>query len=175
MTVPEITCFHIAVVVPDVEKAVASYRRFLGDGAWRVRDTAWGRLAYGSAGGQTWELLEVRGAGKGPFHQFRDEHGEGVQHIGFWTPDIRASVEHALADGARLVSVTTDAQGNTAAQLLPRADVTTEQLGALGLNAFLDLGFGGWYLEYIGKTAGHAFFRDWLAEEYDKIILTRAP
>ena len=52
MTAPEITCFHIAVVVTDVEKAIANYRRYLGDGPWQVRDGLIGRLAYGSAGGQ---------------------------------------------------------------------------------------------------------------------------
>jgi hypothetical protein len=72
---------------------------------------------------QAWELIDVKGPGNPVFHQFRDQHGEGVQHIGFWTPDIRASVEHALAAGTRLVSVTTDTQGNTVVQLLSRADV----------------------------------------------------
>jgi len=175
LTAPEITCFHIAVVVTDVEKAIANYRRYLGDGPWQVRDGLIGRLAYGSAGGQTWELIQPSETGGTQFHQFRDQYGEGVQHIGFWTPNIRESVEKSLADGARLVSASTDAQGNTAVQLLPRADVKPEQLDALSLGAFLDLGFGGWRLEYIGKTAGEKFLKDWLAEEYDRIILTPAP
>lgn len=175
MTVPEITCFHIAVVVSDLENTVEAYRQFLGDGPWRIRDAAWGRIAYGSAGGQTWELIQVNGPGNTQFHAFRDEHGEGVQHIGFWTPDIRASVENSLAKGARLVSATTDAQGNTAVQLLPRADVGAEQLDGLGMAAWLDLGLGGWRLEYIGKTAGDTFFKEWLAEDYARIILTPAP
>jgi 4-hydroxyphenylpyruvate dioxygenase-like putative hemolysin len=164
------------VVVNSVEKAVEAYKRFLGDGQWRIRDMAAGiRIAYGSAGGQTWELIEVNGPGGSQFHRFRDEHGEGVQHIGFWTPDIRASVEDSLAGGARLVSATTDAQGNTAMQLLPRAEVKTEQIDALSMAAWMDLGLGGWRLEYIGKTAGEKFLKDWLAEDYDGIILTPAP
>ena len=177
MSVPEITCFHIAVVVADIDKAVANYKKFLGDGPWRVRDMGTGgtRIAYGSAAGQTWELIEVKGPGGTQFHQFRDQHGEGVQHIGFWTPDIRASVEASLAAGARLVSATTDAEGHTAVQLVPQADVKPEQLGALGMAAWMDLGFGGWRLEYIGKTAGEKFFNDWLAEDYRRIILTPAP
>jgi hypothetical protein len=173
VTVPEITCFHIAVVVNSVEKAVEAYRRFVGDGPWRIRAMSSGtRIAYGSAGGQTWELIEVNGAGVSQFHVFRDEHGEGVQHIGFWTPDIRASVEGSLAKGARLVSATTDAQGNAAVQLLPRAGVGRDQLEGLGMGAWMDLGLGGWRLEYIGKTAGEHFFKDWLGEDYKRIILT---
>jgi 4-hydroxyphenylpyruvate dioxygenase-like putative hemolysin len=176
VSVPEIACFHIAVVVNSVEKAVEAYKRFLGDGPWRIRDMAAGtRIAYGSAGGQTWELIEVSGPGGSQFHEFRDQHGEGVQHIGFWTPDIRASVEDSLAAGARLVSATTDAQGNTAVQLLPRADVQAQQLEALSMAAWMDLGLGGWRLEYIGKTAGEKFLKDWLAEDYPGIILTPAP
>jgi catechol 2,3-dioxygenase-like lactoylglutathione lyase family enzyme len=175
VTVPEITCFHIAVVVNSIETAIEAYRRFLGNGPWHIRDMSSGaRIAYGSAGGQTWELIEVRGAGGSQFHQFHAEHGEGVQHIGFWTPDIRASVEDSLARGARLVSATRDAQGNTAVQLLPRADVPAAQLETLGMGAFMDLGFGGWRLEYIGKTAGEKFFEDWLGQDYERIILVRA-
>ena len=34
----------------------------------------------------------------------------------------------------------------------------------------MDLGFGGWHLEYIGKTAGEKFLRDWFTEDCDKII-----
>ncbi len=177
MSVPEITCFHIAVVVADIDRAVANYKRFLGDGPWRVREmgNAGTRIAYGSAGGQTWELIEVTGSGSSQFHQFRDQHGEGVQHIGFWTADIRASVEASLAAGARLVSATADPQGHTVVQLLAQAEVKPEQLGALGMAAWMDLGFGGWRLEYIGKTAGEKFFNDWLGEDYRRIVLTPAP
>lgn len=176
VTVPEITCFHIAVVVNSVETAIEAYRRFLGDGPWRVREMAsGGRIAYGSAGGQTWELIEVNGPGGSQFHRFRDEHGEGVQHVGFWTPDIRASVEDALAKGARLVSATTDKDGHAAVQLLPRAEVQRQQLEGLGMAAWMDLGLGGWRLEFIGKAAGERFFKEWLGEEYERIILTPAP
>lgn len=176
MTAPEIKCFHIAVVVNDIEKTIQSYRRFLGDGSWRTRDMGSGtRIAYGSAGGQTWELIQVDGPGGSQFHQFRDRHGEGVQHIGFWTPDIRSSVEDALAGGAQLVSASTDAQGNTAVQLLPKAEVKPEQLESLGMAAWMDLGLGGWRLEYIGVTPGERFLKEWLAEDYDRIILTPAP
>jgi hypothetical protein len=38
MTVPEITCFHIGLLVADIEKTISNYKRFLGDGPWRMVD-----------------------------------------------------------------------------------------------------------------------------------------
>ena len=176
MTAPEIQCFHIAVVVTNLEKSIEAYKSFLGDGPWRLRDMGNGaRIAYGAAGGQTWELIEVSGSGGSQFHEFRDRHGEGVQHIGFWTQDMRASVEDALSKGAKLVSATTDAQGHTAVQLLPSADVKPERLESLGMASWMDLGLGGWRLEYIATGLGQTFLKDWLAEDYPDIILTPAP
>jgi catechol 2,3-dioxygenase-like lactoylglutathione lyase family enzyme len=176
MTAPEITCFHIAVVVNDVQKAVEAYKRFLGDGPWRLRDMGSGaRIAYGSAGGQTWELIEVSGKGGSQFHDFKAQHGEGVQHIGFWTADMRASVEDALSKGAKLVSASTDAQGHTAVQLLPAADIKPQQLDGLGMASWMDLGLGGWRLEYIATGLGQTFLKDWLQDDYPGIILTPAP
>jgi catechol 2,3-dioxygenase-like lactoylglutathione lyase family enzyme len=172
VTSPEVKAFHIAIVVQDIDKAIEGYRRLLAAEHWRVRAMNPGtRIAYGSGSGATWELIEVSGSGTSQFHQFRDQHGEGVQHIGFWTPDLRASVEGAVAAGAQLVSATSDAQGNTAVQLLPAASVGPEQLDKLGIGAFLEAGFGGWRIEYIGTT-GASFLRDWLQEEYDDIIVT---
>ncbi|HWO72550.1 MAG TPA: VOC family protein [Dehalococcoidia bacterium] len=174
MTAPELRCFHIAVVVEEIERTIAAYERFLGTGSWRTRDMSSGtRIAYGSAGGQTWELIEVKGPGNSQFHEFRDRHGEGVQHIGFWTPDIKASVQDALAGGARLVSASVDAHGNTTVQLLPEAHVRPDQLDGLGMAAWMDLGVGGWRLEYIGVSPGERFLKDWLGADYDAIILVQ--
>lgn len=173
MTVPEIQCFHIATVVRDLDAAMPAYERLLGARTWRVQEITPGfRIAYGSGSGQTWELIEVRGEGATQFHQFRDEHGEGVQHVGFWTPDIRASVERALAQGGKLVAATQDADGRTVVQLVPQADATAEVVdAAIGIGAFIDGGLGAWRIEYIGQE-GDAFLRDWLQEEYDEIIVT---
>jgi catechol 2,3-dioxygenase-like lactoylglutathione lyase family enzyme len=175
MTAPDVKCFHIAIVVRDLDAAVEGYRRLLGAEHWRVRAMSAGtRIAYGSGSGATWELIEVSGAGTSQFHEFRDQHGEGVQHIGFWTPDLRASVLGALEGGAELVSATTDAQGNSAVQLLPAEAVEGEQLDKLGIGAFLEAGFGGWRIEYIGPS-GEAFLKDWLQEEYPDICITPMP
>jgi len=100
----------------------------------------------------------VSGSGGSQVHEFRDHHGEGVQHIGFWTPDMRASVEDALSKGGKLVSATADAQGHTAVQLLPAAAVKPQQLEGLSTASWIDLGFGGWRLEYISSET--TFFKD---------------
>ena len=174
MTVPEIQSFHIATVVRDLETAMSAYKRLLDAQTWRVKEMAAGfRIAYGSGSGQTWELIEVRGEGTTQFHQFRDQYGEGVQHVGFWTPDIRASVEAALAQGGELVAATRAANGSTAVQVVvPQADVTPELLDAsIGIGAFIAGDLGSWRIEYIG-TDGDAFLRDWLEKEYDEIIVT---
>jgi catechol 2,3-dioxygenase-like lactoylglutathione lyase family enzyme len=174
MTAPDVQCFHIATVVNDLDAAVEGYGRLLAADAWRVRETRPGfRIAYGSGSGQTWELIEVKGEGTSQFHQFRDRYGEGVQHVGFWTPDIRASVEDALARGAKLVSATTDAVGSSTVQLIPQSEATPEMLDGVGtaVGAFLDAGFGGWRIEYIGRT-GETFLRDWLEEEFADIVVT---
>ncbi len=172
MTAPDVQCFHIAIVVEDLDAAIDGYGRLLDADMWRVREMGSGsRFAYGSGSGQTWELIEVKGEGTSQFHQFRDLHGEGVQHVGFWTPDIRGTVERALAGGAKLVSATADAQGQSAVQLIPQSGATPDVLDGIGIGAFLDAGFGGWRIEYIGK-AGETFLRDWLADEFSDIIVT---
>lgn len=174
MTAPEIQCFHIAIVVADLDTAIDRYRQLLNAATWRIREMSPGfRIAYGSGSGQTWELIEVTGQGSSQFHQFRDQHGEGVQHIGFWTPDIRSSVAQALERGAQLVSATTNDEGQTAVQLIPQTGVTPDHLEAVGaaVGAFIDPGLGGWRIEYIGTT-GEAFLHDWLREDFPEIIVT---
>jgi methylmalonyl-CoA/ethylmalonyl-CoA epimerase len=174
MTAPVVTAFHIAIVVRDIDKAIEVYRRLLGAEHWRTREMSpTTRIAYGSGSGATWELIEVTGDGSSQFHHFRDQHGEGVQHIGFWTPDLRASIEGALAEGAQLVSASTDTGGNSVVQLLPRAAVTSEHFDRLGIGAFLEA-FGGWRIEYIGPR-GEDMLKDWLAEDYSDIVLQPPP
>jgi catechol 2,3-dioxygenase-like lactoylglutathione lyase family enzyme len=173
MTVPEIQSFHIATVVRDLDDAVAAYTRLLDAQTWRLREISPGfRIAYGSGSGQTWELIEVTGPGTSQFHEFRDQYGEGVQHVGFWTPDIRASVEHALAQGGELVAAIEDADGRITVQLAPQATATPDVIdAAIGIGAFVDGGLGAWRIEFIGKD-GDAFLRDWLQEEYGEILVT---
>jgi catechol 2,3-dioxygenase-like lactoylglutathione lyase family enzyme len=172
MSVPELQAFHIGIVVHDIEAAIERYRAMLGVDLWRVRDPNPNgtRVAYGRGAGQTWELFEVKGPGTTQHHQFRDQHGEGVHHIGFWTPDVKASVQAALDAGAQLVSATTDAQGNAVVELLPGPAVTPQHFERFGMVTFVDAGLGGVRIEYIGH-AGEAFLRDWFKEDFDRIVI----
>ena len=48
----------------------------------------------------TFELIEREG--KIAHKVFLDEHGEGLQHIGIWTPDVQAAVREAVTKGCRV-------------------------------------------------------------------------
>jgi catechol 2,3-dioxygenase-like lactoylglutathione lyase family enzyme len=175
MTAPDVKCFHIGIAVRDMDVAIEGYGRLLATERWHILSRTPGtRVAYGVGSGMTWELWEATGEGTTQYHEFLREHGEGVQHIGFWTPDLRSSVETAVANGGRLVSAATDDRGHSAVQLVPASGLQSKHLDALGITAFVDAGFGGWRIEYVGPT-GERFLRDWLAEDYQDVIVTPKP
>src|SRR5438105_159754 len=126
---PDLAAFHLGIVVRDLDAAIDRYRRLLGIDLWQVHELRRGRppwherftdvrlnIAFGRGAGLTYELIQVL-EGTNQHTEFLQAHGEGVQHIGFWTPDVRASVESALARGATLVSGLLDPNGNAAVQL----------------------------------------------------------
>ncbi len=169
MTVPDLQVFHIALVVHDLERTMDTYRRLLAVENWHTREMGSNaRIAYGRGSGQTFELIQPMAGGSGQFHDFQAAYGEGVQHIGFWTADIRASVQAALEAGASLVSAATGPNGQTTVQLLPAA--ANPDLGGLRMAAWLDTGTGGCRIEYIGTRAGDAFFTEWLGQAYPQIV-----
>jgi catechol 2,3-dioxygenase-like lactoylglutathione lyase family enzyme len=172
MTVPEVKAFHICFAVRDLNSAMDRFRSILGVDLWRLHEPRPNgtRPAYGYGAGQTWELFEAKGEGTTTIHRFLAEHGEGVQHIGFWAEDVRAAVEAALDAGASLVTASQDAQGISTVQLQPRSRVGEEQLGRLGMTTFLDAGFGGTLIEYLGY-AGETFLHDWLGDDYDRMVI----
>ena len=169
MTAPDLQAFHICLVVRELEPAMETYRKILGVDNWRLREMGTAnRIAYGRGSGQTLELVQPLPTGSGQFHDFLARYGEGVQHLGFWTPDIRSSVSAALESGASLVSAQTDASGHTAVQLLPAS--ANPDLSGLRMAAWVDVGVGGCRIEYIGTEAGEAFFTEWLGTEYRNIV-----
>jgi len=171
MTVPDLQAFHICFAVYEMEPWIERFRAILGADTWHIDQPRPNgtRPAYGRGAGQTWELWEAKGDGTTAFHEYLKKHGEGVQHIGFWAPDVRAAVEKALDGGAQLVSSSTDAQGNTAVQLLPKASVGEEHFARLGFTTFVEAGFGNVRIEYIGK-AGEAFMHDWLGDKFSDLV-----
>jgi 4-hydroxyphenylpyruvate dioxygenase-like putative hemolysin len=126
-------------------------------------------MAYGRGAGQTFELFEVTGPGNSHIHQFFEQHGEGVNHLGLWCEDVTEAARRSVEGGAELLSLTADAEGNATAQLIPGRDVKAEHWQALGLVTFVNPS-GGVLIEYVGK-AGEAFLRDWFKEDFENVVV----
>jgi methylmalonyl-CoA/ethylmalonyl-CoA epimerase len=108
---------QIALIVPDLEKAVENWHRVLGVGPWHFytygrplvrRMTRNGepaeyrmRVALANAGPMRIELIEML-EGDTVYREFVDEHGYGVHHIGVLVDDMRAALQQAEAAGFRM-------------------------------------------------------------------------
>jgi len=87
-----------------------------------------------------------------------------VQHIGFWCPDLKASVKAALEAGGEIVGGLTDVQGNLVVH------VTPGDLDALPLKPSLFVNANmGFTLEYFGPGS-EQMYHDWFKEDYAMII-----
>ena len=168
MTVAGLVQFHIAIVTSALAEATERYGRVLGIERWHYWDRmplgSPARVAYGTGSGATWELIGIEKDGSTQFHEFYKRHGEGVQHIGFWCPDLRASVKEALEAGGEIVSTLVDTQGNAVVHVKPG------DLDALELpkSLFLNAGIG-FTLEYFGP-GGEQMYRDWFKDDYDVML-----
>jgi catechol 2,3-dioxygenase-like lactoylglutathione lyase family enzyme len=168
VTAPAIAAFHTCVVVRDLDDAINRFTKSLGIGHWHHWDRfppgATARMAYGHGNGMTFEVFAVDGNGETQFDRFLREKGEGVQHIGFWTPDVRGSVAAALDAGGKVVSGARDAAGNTTVQVTPgNLDAIT-----FGAPTFVDAGTG-FLIEYFGP-GGDTTLRDWLKDDFGVIV-----
>lgn len=176
---PELQAFHLGFVVRDIEAVMERYRVLLGVDNWHVRENEspaqpWNpdtqdavvRMAYGRGSGQTFELIQVL-SGRTAHSRFLEEHGEGVQHIGFWTPDVKASVIDAVAKGARVTSARIDPQQRGVVQLAPGAS-SEEIISAMDVNrpAFVNDGVTMVQIEFIGPGTN---LRGWLKDDFESI------
>lgn len=165
MTAPEAKMFayHLGIVVRDLDAACSRYTDLLGVPEWNHSEverpgvpvnprTAGGRgmlhIAFGRVPGMTFELIQPEGEIE---HKvFLDEHGEGVQHIGIWTPDVQAAVREAVAKGCRVThgALTQDA---ATIELTPQSppDAIIPFLGNL---AYVDAGMGGFQIEFVAAA-----------------------
>jgi hypothetical protein len=132
---------------------------------WRCR---------GQAAGLTFELIQVR-AGRTPHVEFLETHGEGIQHIGFWAPDLRSAVEHALSQGGRLTLARYEPNDTAVVQLNPGSspDAIVGSLERARL-AYVEPGLGGVQLEFVGP-AGADGLREWMADDFDRVLSPRPP
>ncbi|HTE85188.1 MAG TPA: VOC family protein [Dehalococcoidia bacterium] len=185
MTIPsdQVFAYHIGIVVRSIEETGAIYKDLLGVPEWHSWEvereglptnpaTAGKRggirIAYGRAPGQTIELLQPTG-GTTIWSEFLREHGEGVQHLGVWTPDLPAALAAALARGAKVThgmlrdgtaSVQLSA-GSPPEALLPALD--PDQL------AYVTPTAGGVQIEYVGP-GGPARMREMIGQDFDNVV-----
>ena len=189
MTAPpsDLLAYHVGFVVRDLDAVAERYQRMLGIDHWRKHNlsaprVSWDprstdaklKIAFGRAAGQTFELIQVL-EGRTPHLDFLEQHGEGIQHIGLWTADVRAAVEHAVAAGGRVTLARADAAGNLEVQLTPHSPISeiVRTLDSARL-AYVDPGIGGVQLEFVGP-AGGAGLREWMEQDFDRIILPAPP
>ena len=180
MTAPKLFAYHLGIVVRDREAACARYAELLGVPAWHYSEisrpgvpvnpkTAGGegklRIAFGRVPGMTFEIIEPSGTIE--HKMFLDEHGEGVQHIGVWTPDLQAAVRDAIAKGCRVTHAALN-QDVATVQLTPSSppDAIVPFLANM---AYVNPGVGGFQIEYIGAVNPERH-RDMFTELTDETI-----
>jgi catechol 2,3-dioxygenase-like lactoylglutathione lyase family enzyme len=105
-------------------------------------------IAFGRVPVMTFELIQPEG--KIEHRVFLDRHGEGLQHIGVWTPDVQAAVREAVGKGCKVThaALTQDVATMSLTPESP-ADAIIPFLGNLG---YLDPGMGGFQIESVGAV-----------------------
>jgi hypothetical protein len=98
--------------------------------------------------------------------QFLEQHGEGVQHIGFWCPDVRAAVTDAVAEGATVVAAFLDSETRAVVQLNPGSSAA-EIAKSVDPHrmAYVNPGLATVQFEFCGPASAVGV-REWLQEEY---------
>ena len=189
MTAPprDLLAYHVGFVVHDLDAVADRYRRLLGVDLWRRHDLAVPRVpwnpsttdahlsvAFGRAAGLTFELIQVR-EGRTPHVEFLETHGEGIQHIGFWAPDLRTAVQRALAEGGRLTLARYEPDDLAAVQISPGSSLESI-VGSLerARLAYIEPGLGGVQLEFVGP-AGADGLREWMADDFERVLAPPPP
>src|SRR5215208_4937492 len=109
---------QVAVVVRDLDRAMERYTNDLGIGPWAVHtfspDWIGGmtfrgkeqgytmKLALAQLGPVMYELIEPL-EGPTSYHEFLDEHGEGLHHLGYFVEDIDAEIKNMESKGFALL------------------------------------------------------------------------
>ncbi|MDA7996614.1 MAG: methylmalonyl-CoA epimerase, partial [Nitrosopumilus sp.] len=95
---------HVAIAVPDVEEAAASYCRVLGapPPEFETVESEGVRIAMIRLGNCRIELLEPHGEG-GPISKFLEKRGPGIHHVAMRVDDADAEASRIEGCGARLL------------------------------------------------------------------------
>lgn len=179
--------YHVGIVVRDIEAVEAVYRDLLGVTRWHTWEvereglptnpaTAGKlgriRIAYGRAPGQTIELLQPL-SGTSVWSEYLREHGEGIQHIGVWTPDLPGAVADAIARGARVThGILGDGGGSIQLDPTSKPEDVVRALDPDQIAYVLPVA-GGVQIEYVGP-GGPARIRQTIGDDFDNVI-TLAP
>ena len=104
---------QICIVTRDLDACIRNYADRMGIGPWWVQE--YGppdltdryfrggpgqfsmRLALAWTGDLNWEVIEPL-EGPSIYHEFLDEHGEGLQHVGFLLQDTGLDMDGCIAD-----------------------------------------------------------------------------
>jgi catechol 2,3-dioxygenase-like lactoylglutathione lyase family enzyme len=182
MTAPQAKMFayHLGIVVRDLEAARERYTELLGVPAWHQSqverpgvpinpNTAGGKgtlhIAFGRVPGMTFELIQPEG--RIEHKVWLDAHGEGLQHLGIWTPDVQAAVRDAVGKGCRVThAVLTQ---DVATISLTPSSPASEIVPFLGNLAYVDPGVGGFQIEFVG-TVNPERHRDMFTEITEESI-----
>ncbi|MDP1632625.1 MAG: VOC family protein [Caulobacter sp.] len=103
-------------VVRDIEAAMAHWIEVLGVGPWYyieqvkmdwfrhrgVDQTPQVSIALANSGDLQIELIQQRNAAPSMYLEFLDRHGEGLQHMSWWSMSYQADYDAALARGLTL-------------------------------------------------------------------------
>lgn len=94
---------HVAIVVADLDAAVARYRElgFTGEERIDVPDQAIAAVAMRSGSG--WVELIRPTDPDGPIARFLAKRGEGLHHVAFAVPDLEKALAELDARGVRLI------------------------------------------------------------------------
>lgn len=109
---------QICVVVRDVHEAAKNYYDMFGIGPWRIdkyspentteMSVHGEKIAYSmfvattQIGNVQWELVQPLDD-KTIYAEFLKEHGEGIHHVAFDTPDFQRAIKHCHEKGAPVI------------------------------------------------------------------------
>ena len=97
---------HVAVVVADLDEALARYRKlgFTGGERFVLPEQAVEVATFCSGGGWI-ELIRPTDL-EGPIARYLAKRGEGMHHVAYAVPDLPAALERLAAAGIRLIDTT---------------------------------------------------------------------
>ena len=173
-TFTEPIAHHLGWAVHDADVTAARYSQMLGaqfklQPIYEFYDLynrpASIKVYYGAVAGMAFEIIEPL-TGTTPHAEFLREHGEGIQHIGFWVPDVKKATADLVAKGARVEWMYTrdsdDIEGAQAAAQLMVASSVEEIVDATSNHGltYLDIKEGGTQIEFIGPYVHNIIFSE---------------